>query len=200
MRRIAGQMMALLPAATCVPLAGPDFYATRPLFEQPFAAQRPPRGLAGLSAAECGRCHVEIYREWQQSVHAQAWTDAQFQAEFAKQPGVQWMCVNCHTPLRNQLDSLVVGLRGGDVERPVRRMNRDFEPALKEEGITCAACHVRGGAVEGPFGDTRAPHPVRFNPDFRRPDLCLRCHQAVQAYPGKNFVCTFQTGDEWRAG
>jgi cytochrome c554/c'-like protein len=202
MRHLAGAALLVLPIAAAASMrdAPRDFYATRPPFERPLPAQRVPRGLTSLSASECGRCHVEIYREWRQSVHAQAWSDLQFQAEFHKQPGVQWLCVNCHTPLRNQLDSLVVSLRGGDVERPVRRANAGFEPALQAEGITCAACHVRDGAVEGPFGDRRAPHAVRRNPEFRSADFCLRCHQAVQAYPGKNFVCTFQTGDEWRAG
>ncbi len=199
MRRVAAALLALA-AAGRAPGAARDFYATRPVFERPFPFQQVPRGLAGLSARECGRCHEAIYREWRQSVHAQAWSDLQFQAEFHKEPGVQWMCVNCHTPLVNQLDSLVVALRGGDVDRPVRRANPGFDPALKQEAITCAACHVRDGAVEGPFGDTQAPHAVRFSPRFRSSDLCLRCHQAVQAYPGKTFICAFRTGDEWRLG
>jgi hypothetical protein len=202
MRLVAGVLTSFLAVAAAVRLsaAPADFYATRPVYERPFPAQRVPRGLTSLSARECGRCHAAIYREWQQSVHAQAWADGQFQAEFQKQPGVQWMCINCHTPLRNQLDSLVVTLRDADVERPVRRANPEFDAALKSEAITCAVCHVRDGVVEGPFGDTKAPHAVRYNPAFRSPDLCLRCHQAVQAYPGKNFICTFETGDEWRAG
>ena len=202
MRRLAGAVLIILPiaAVACMRASAKDFYATRPPFERPLPAQRVPRGLTSLSASECGRCHGEIYREWQQSVHAQAWSDVQFQAELAKQPGVGWLCVNCHTPLRNQIDSLVVSLSENDVERPLRRANTDFDPALRPEGITCAACHVRDGAVEGPFGDRRAPHAVRYNADFRSADFCLRCHQAVQAYPGKNFVCTFQTGDEWREG
>jgi hypothetical protein len=110
------------------------------------------------------------------------------------------MCVNCHTPLRNQLDSLVTGLVAGDVERPLKRRNPSYVAALRDEAITCAACHVRDGAVEGPFADARAPHATRYSPAFRSASLCLRCHQAVQAYPGKNFICTFNTGHEWQAG
>lgn len=178
----------------------PAFYRTRPVFEQPFAHQRVPRGLKTLSAAECGSCHVQIYREWRQSVHAQAWADPQFQGELHKQPGVSWLCINCHTPLVNQLDSLVVSLQDGDVERPVKVRNARYDESLRDEAITCASCHVRDGAVEGPFGDTRAPHAVRRNPAFRSSELCLRCHQAVQTYPGKSFTCTFDTGNEWKAG
>jgi len=196
----AALALGLGAAAVLGRAALPDFYATRPIYERPFPAQRVPAGLSSLSARECGTCHGAIYREWQQSVHAQAWVDPQFQGELRKQPGVSWMCVNCHTPLLNQLDSLVVALRQNDVERPVRRANPGYDPALRDEAITCAVCHVRDGAVEGPFAGVRAPHATRYNPEFRSAALCLRCHQAVQAYPGKNFICTFQTGDEWRAG
>ena len=202
MRRVIGAAFLALPivVAACLAARPADFYATRPPFERPLPPQRVPRGLKTLSSEECGSCHVGFLREWRQSVHAQAWSDLQFQGELHKQPGVAWLCVNCHTPLRDQIDSLVVTLRDGDVERPLRRPNPGFDSALRREGITCAACHVRDGAVEGPFGDSRAPHAVRFNSAFRSADLCLGCHQAVQAYPGKNFVCTFRTGDEWRAG
>lgn len=204
-RRIAYGLLALaacLLASCAAERDGlPAFYASRDTLEQPFAHQRVPKGLKSLSADECGACHTAIWREWKQSVHAQAWVDEQFQAELKKQPGVAWMCVNCHTPLVNQLDSLVVKLEDGDVEKPVLRPNPRFAgAALKHEAITCAVCHVRDGAVEGPHGDTKAPHATRRNPALRTSEFCLRCHQAVQAYPGKTFVCTFATGDEWRAG
>lgn len=188
--------LALVPCLGAIP----EFYSTRPPFEQPIPLQYTPEGLDGISAKQCGVCHQQIYREWQQSVHAQAWPDPQFQAELKKQPGVSWLCVNCHTPLRNQLDSLVVGLIDDDVERPVKQANPKFEPELKKEGVTCASCHVRDGVVEGPYKEVDAPHEVRYNPAFRSAELCARCHQAVQSYPGKNFICTFTTGDEWAAG
>ena len=35
-----------------------------------------------MTAADCGVCHGEIAREWNASVHAQAWSDPQFQADF----------------------------------------------------------------------------------------------------------------------
>ncbi|MFN8587636.1 MAG: multiheme c-type cytochrome [Candidatus Eisenbacteria bacterium] len=198
---IACALALLLGLGACGRGGLPAFYASRPVFEQPFAEQRVPKGLKTLSADECGSCHTAIWREWRQSVHAQAWVDEQFQAELAKQPGVAWLCVNCHTPLVNQLDSLVVRLEGGDVEKPVLRRNPRYAgDALRDEAITCAVCHVRDGVVEGPYGNTKAPHATRANPALRSAEFCLRCHQAVQAYPGKTFVCTFATGDEWRAG
>ncbi|MBP8137357.1 MAG: hypothetical protein KAY61_04065, partial [Candidatus Eisenbacteria bacterium] len=100
MKKLALAVLVALPCAAAAWLAGcapsrdalPAFYAARPVFEQPFAGQRVPKGLKSLSAAECGSCHVAIYREWRQSVHAQAWADPQFRAELAKQPGVSWLC------------------------------------------------------------------------------------------------------------
>ena len=42
--------------------------------------------------------------------------------------------------------------------------NQDFDQALREEGITCAGCHVRDGVILGPFDDAVAPHPTQFDP------------------------------------
>jgi hypothetical protein len=159
-----------------------------------------PPGLPDLSAKTCGACHTEIYEEWKLSVHAAAWTDRQAQAEFAKGPQ-KWMCLNCHTPLRIQQENWPVGLVDDDVQQPILVKAPVYDAALREEGITCAACHVRDGVIHGPgLEDSVAPHPVEADPTFRDEQVCLRCHQAVATYPGKDFTCTFNTGVEWQAG
>ena len=38
-----------------------------------------PEWSTDLSAKSCGECHLAIYQEWQQTMHAQAWTDPYFQ-------------------------------------------------------------------------------------------------------------------------
>ena len=70
-------------------------------WEQAIPSQPVPAGLASLSATECGQCHQDIYQEWKRSIHAQAFADPQFQAEWAKD-GQVFVCQNCHTPLQNQ--------------------------------------------------------------------------------------------------
>jgi nitrate reductase cytochrome c-type subunit len=140
-----------------------------------------------------------LHEEWSVSVHAQAWIDPQFQAEIGKS-GNRWLCLNCHTPLLTQMDTWAVGLHDDDIERPVLVDNPVFDEALRDEGITCAACHVRGDAIVGPGLGGDAPHAVVADPTMGTGALCLRCHQAEAAWPDKSFVCTFQTGDEWRAG
>jgi len=177
-----------------------DFHATRPVLETPLAdGLAVPDEVGSLSAESCGTCHPEHYAEWRVSTHAAAWSDRQFQAEIGKS-GNRWLCLSCHTPLLVQHAQWPVGLVEGDVERPLLVDNPRFDAGLRDEGITCAACHVRGKAIHGPGRSQGAPHKVVADPDFGNEALCLRCHQAVATYPGKDFVCTFETGTEWRAG
>jgi hypothetical protein len=108
--------------------------------------------------------------------------------------------MNCHTPLLNQQEYWPVGLKEEDVEKPILVKNPVFDAALREEGITCTACHLVEGQLHGPgFSNSTAPHPVVPDERFKNNALCTRCHQAVAAYPGKNFICTFNTGLEWEA-
>jgi hypothetical protein len=177
------------------------FYASRPLYERPLAVGlQVPSGVASLQAEHCGSCHPAIYQEWKSTTHAHAWTDRQLQEEMKKSSN-RWLCENCHTPLLVQQATWTVGLTEGDVEAPLLVTNASFDPELQQEGITCAACHVREGAIHGPgLPDSRAPHPVVADESFRSEAVCLRCHQAQAEYPGKSFVCTFNTGGEWSSG
>lgn len=160
--------------------------------------QATPEGLPSLRASDCALCHIEVYAEWKATTHAQALQDLQFQVEW-KKDGKLWLCVNCHTPLENQMERIVVGLEGGDFRKPVTKPNPRFDPRLQQESITCAACHVRDSAIlgAGTSGD-RAPHPVRRQPRAGFQTLCERCHN-MQDKLTDVLVCSFTTGDEWRA-
>jgi hypothetical protein len=135
-----------------------------------------PIGLGSASAEECGKCHREIFREWSGSMHAKAWTDPYFQVDFAYD-GSQQICLNCHTPLENQQENLVLGFRDKEKFKPVLRSNPRYDPALRDEGVTCAVCHIREGKIVGPFETENAPHPVIVDPGISsglKP--CKRCH------------------------
>ena len=178
------------------------FYESRPLYERPHPYTEIPVGLPDLRAATCGACHTEIYKEWQLSTHRRAWLDdAQFMEELAKSRGahnesdeqndVGWMCVNCHTPLVNQLPELVIGLENDDISKPIYAKNPSFDPVLQLDAITCATCHVQNGIVYGPFGDTDAPHPVAKGDYLLTEENCIRCHQAEAIFPAQiNAVIT----------
>lgn len=144
-------------------------------FERPMRLEIP-EGLSSLSARECGGCHEAIYNEWSGSMHAKAWTDPYFQVDFAFDGSMQ-ICLNCHIPIDNQQENLVLGFRDRDKFRPILEPNPDFDPALRDEGVTCAVCHVRDGRIVGSFETDKAPHPVTVDPEFSSGmKACEKCH------------------------
>jgi Cytochrome c554 and c-prime len=144
-------------------------------FERPMQIGMP-LGIESWSAKACGRCHREIYSEWAESMHGQAWTDPYFQVD-SRYDGSQQICLNCHTPLVNQQQSLVLGFRDRDKFDPILATNPEYDAALRDEGVTCVVCHIRNGRIVGPFRTERAPHAVEYDPGMSRGmKPCLRCH------------------------
>jgi cytochrome c554/c'-like protein len=140
--------------------------------------QKIPAGLDSLKAESCGTCHREIYDEWKTSIHAHAYEDSFFQAYWKKDKNV-WVCLNCHAPLENQQPTLIKEIPRGRVEKAIQEPNSHFDAEYQREAITCAACHVRDGVIYGPFEDSAAPHPTKFDPNFRTTQVCYRCHNVV---------------------
>lgn len=167
-------------------------------WEKAVPHQEIPAGLMSLSAENCGTCHQAHYEEWQHSTHSHAWTDLQFQAELKKESS-PYLCINCHIPLQNQQEFVVKGLIDGDIYQPVREKNPHFDQKLQHEGITCASCHVRDNAVVGTTGSEKAPHALKKDAVMLSEKLCISCHNA-SAVVTPTLVCTFETGDEWKAG
>lgn len=211
------------PPETATPSAPPEaktedvmerswsFYETRDPFERPRPYSPTPAGMGNMEAETCGACHQEIYKEWAVSTHRRAWLDdAQFQKELEKSRGkhakpgdttgdVGWLCVNCHTPMMNQLEEVVVGLEGDDIGRPLYEKNPGFVRSFQEDAITCATCHVKNGVIHGPYGDaTHAPHPVAKDESLLTEAVCTSCHQAERVYEEKVLGCFFDTGQQWR--
>ena len=141
----------------------------------PVAAADPEEGddtPAFRTAAECGRCHVQIYAEWQASYHGRAMTDPLFRelsAEVNKEE-----CIRCHAP---------VNLRDSGFETPVARSE------LREDAISCLSCHQSGGHVAGPFGGLQGKcRPVRDDAQSDVVKMCFVCHNQ------------HDTGNEWLRG
>lgn len=152
-------------------------------------------GISGMRAADCAPCHAEIVAEWRTSTHAAAWRDPQFQQELAKDPGVAYLCVNCHTPAaaqQAQLHQPTALLRS-----PIVEANPAYDPEFQAEGVSCMSCHYRaGGRIAAAHADVRAPHPTVYAPELREVGTCTVCHQAVTQVED-TLVCTFNTGAEW---
>lgn len=167
-------------------------------WDTPIPHQEVPEGLVSLKSEDCGVCHQEHYDEWKLATHAHAWSDLQFQAELKKESS-PFMCINCHIPLQNQQEEIVTGLINGDIYKPVKKKNPYFDKTLQQEGINCASCHVRNNEIIGTMGTGMAPHKVRVAPELLSENLCNSCHNA-NAVITPTLACTFQTGDEWKAG
>lgn len=174
------------------------FFAGQPAYFRPLADTRPPEGLESMDSATCGGCHPDQLAEWRDSIHARAWDDDQYQAELKKDPGIRWICINCHLPLFDQQPQLPLGLTDGDLRQPVLADNPSFDETLRDDAIGCAACHVREGWIEGPTGSSPgSPHRTRVSAELTKPAFCTRCH-GVEVYVDQlDLVCAFATGREW---
>ena len=126
---------------------------------------RPPGGTLpidpGAAPAElldprgCASCHAAIVDEWATSRHALAWTNGIFQREYSARP--QAWCVNCHAPLTTQ--------------------QRDLEGPAAAQGVDCATCHVRRGALVSTRRRPKSPHATIEDATFGTPAFCADCHQ-----------------------
>jgi len=151
------------------------FFEVSKAFERPQAV-KVPEGLESVSAEECSLCHDEIAREWQTTIHSNAWKDPYFRTDF-KFDGSMQVCLNCHTPLENQQENLVLGFRDSEKLDPIVKPNPNFSPALKNEGVTCAVCHIKDGEIVGPKDIQTNAHPVRKDKRFTDGSgICRRCH------------------------
>jgi hypothetical protein len=138
--------------------------------------RRAPETLDGLeelpftftSNTDCEPCHREIYAEWFEDQHAQAWFNTPLLAQDPKRVE----CNNCHAP------------------RPILEVGLDKLPLIRserfEEGVGCIECHRNQSHVEGPVPSSRAACNPRRNPVFDGSTVCAPCHA-----PHGSF-------DEWR--
>jgi len=142
-------------------------------FAWPVDTSQAPVVLGKLGAEECAVCHQDFYKEWQTTIHSQAWTDPYFQTDW-QFDGSQHSCRLCHTPLDRQQPQKVLAYRDTNKWDPVLEDNPNFDSKLQHQGVTCAACHYRDGKIVGVLGDTNAPHAVEKLEDPNQ--ICIRCH------------------------
>lgn len=124
-----------------------------------------PEGLTAIDAASCGECHEAAYREWARSRHRHSSDDALYLREFEVRRPP--FCTACHSP----------------------------RPEASADGVDCASCHVRDGAVLSAQVSGRAPHRSRLAPELDQPLACARCHEFdFEHQPGERLQRTLT---EW---
>ena len=133
-----------------------------------------------LDATQCRACHEAISDEWARSRHALAWTNGLFAREYGEAPK-PW-CVNCHAPTEPQQAQLAAG--GG---------------ALVDQGVNCATCHVRNGALVSAKRAAASPHATTVDPSFGTPAFCADCHEFTFPVLGRDGVPVRMTGHPMQA-
>lgn len=173
----------------------------------------PPQQLApaqaSLDARQCARCHAKQVREWTGSLHAAAGSPGlRAQMVTIGRGGMAAdeveSCLRCHAPLAEQQPMLRPGQRGGDDSSGDYQPNPQFSAALQHQGITCAACHVRGWVRHGPPAPSATlldlpSYPKAELAIYQRSDFCLPCHQLPPrlAVAGRPLLDTYR---EWLEG
>ncbi|GAB4167865.1 MAG: hypothetical protein Fur0039_05910 [Rhodocyclaceae bacterium] len=181
----------------------------RPLAPQGPAPDRFSAQERSLAPADCGACHAAQHADWLTSLHAHAMGPGLLGQLADMDPGdrdAQQDCIRCHAPLAEQADSLAAALSAPGESRP----GRAATSRLHEEGLICAACHVRAHERFGPpRRDGSAPEAAAraalphngfvASAAFEDSRFCAACHQFEPdgfALAGKLLENTYE---EWKA-
>ena len=173
------------------------------------------------TAEYCGHCHQQMYAEWRQSVHANAFRNPWYVKNvnmLISERGIEYTrhCEGCHNPIALTSGALTKG-------SPIKRK------AIDEDGITCMTCHSiqkvntrgtgsyvmgvpavlvdeNGKPVTGPVADKDIlahldRHAKAVMKDFyRSPEFCASCHKAALPRELNHYKWqrAFSVYDEWQ--
>ena len=119
----------------------------------------------GFQEGKCKSCHPAIWREWENSMHAKAWTDEIYQEIANQVKDREAKCDGCHAPQ----PILITGV--GEIPK-LRNKQR-------EAGVSCLVCHLDAqGAMHGPPASAETYfHANVTDPIYTTPiRLCSTCH------------------------
>ena len=157
---------------------------------------------ASLDPASCGQCHAAQYEQWRSSLHSHTMG-----------PGIRWQlqladvetaksCLRCHAPMSEQL-ALLSQERGWS---KLETSPPDYiPPNLHEQGLVCAACHLRSHTRYGPVAsasvDTETEVHGGFveHQAFEDSRFCANCHQFPETGSRINGKLHEDTYNQWRA-
>jgi hypothetical protein len=221
-RRVAACLLAVVPWLLASGASSPpaDADTRTPRVDRAFLARHwrspiPPQGRAparwsplerSLAPEACGSCHPLQFGDWSSGIHARSMGPgiAGQLVEMSKtDPASARSCPICHAPLAEQ-SATIAGPRGAVTRNP------DFDPALRERGVVCASCHVRGHQRFGPprrDGSlaSRAPRAtlphngLTRTETFLASEFCASCHQFAPDGFAVNGKLVQNTFEEWKA-
>ncbi len=156
-----------------------------------------------LEPKSCKACHATQFQDWSKSLHSHAMGPGiigqliDMPATATKQ---HQACIRCHAPLQEQAVSLVTSLL---------ELSTDQQVNLHEQGLICAACHMRKYQWYGPphrneqppeSEITKFPHNGwQSSPIFQSAKFCSACHQFKPEEYTLNGKLLENTYEEWKA-
>ena len=155
---------------------------------------------ASLAPADCGSCHAAQFEQWRGSLHSHTMG-----------PGILWQlqiadlktarsCLRCHAPMTEQLALLSQQRGWAKLTSPPPEY---IPPDLHEQGLVCAACHVRAHTRFGPEVSvpvTESAHGGFVENDaFADSRFCANCHQFAEDGPRLNGKLREDAYNQWLA-
>ena len=144
--------------------------------------------VRAFKGEKCKMCHPPIWREWEQSMHGQAWNDPIFQEAASKIPDREKSCDPCHAP-----DPIMV--TGIGKMPKLREANR-------KTGVSCLVCHMDAhGAMHGPPASMDAMFHANVTSEahMNPTELCGTCH-GQPSVPEHNQLASFKNSPAAAAG
>ncbi|MET0029186.1 MAG: multiheme c-type cytochrome [Candidatus Thiodiazotropha sp.] len=177
-------------------------------WQRPIAPQGPlPEGFTdregSLAPGECGSCHPRQWEDWQTSLHSRTVSAGlMWQLHLMNQSQAN-KCLDCHAPLAEQkaLMALRFDWPGAPKQAPPDYVGGD----LDQQGLVCAACHVRRHQRFGPepraeLPTGRLPHAgFTVHEAFSDSRFCASCHQFPEEGPRVNGKLQEDTYAQWLA-
>ena len=175
------------------------------------AASMAAQGIS-LAPRSCATCHASQFEDWRRSLHSRSMGPGilgQIVSMPAHARDEHQSCVRCHAPLAEQADSLVAALETLKKQTREKSGRVAGDMPLHEQGLVCAACHVRKHEWFGPprrdgsqpAGDQgAAPHGGwTASRAFESSQFCAACHQFEDDGYALNGKLLENTVREWQA-
>lgn len=172
-----------------VPLLWAIFIATASVADEGPGTKNGESGIVSFRAAACGSCHRRVYDEWIESWMARAFSNATFQAEYARERAFESQsstttarfCLRCHAPLGFLYEDVA-----GERTETSEGVSCDFCHRVAQIRERIADVHVPvldlSGTIYGPSGGIDSPaHPTRLGTAFADSRLCAICHLDIDA-------------------
>lgn len=174
-----------------------------------------------LPAGFCGKCHVDVHRQWRESAHANSFREPFYLRNvelLIQRKGIESSrhCEGCHNPVALFSGALTAG---SGIARP-----------FDDEGVTCMVCHsiqkvqsasgtgsyvmgtpavllkADGTPVTGPVSEndilTQLDDHKRavMRSFYRTPEFCAVCHKAAipKSLNDYRWLRAFTVYDEWQ--